>query len=74
MEIVVLLLTLQSLHDGQKMNTGKEFTAISYARLARNIPKAKNLCLKRTNWILPHIVWETPRSGAPTFYTDASQP
>ena len=29
--------------------------------------------MKRTNWILPHIVKGTPTSGVPLFYTDANK-
>lgn len=29
--------------------------------------------MKRTNWILPYIVEDTPFSGAPTFYTDTNK-
>ena len=37
-------------------------------------PKSKWLqFIKRTNWILPHIIKETSISIAPTFYTDVSK-
>lgn len=39
-----------------------------------NYLKSKHLqFIKRTNWILPHIVKETPIPEAPTIYPDASQ-
>ena len=37
-------------------------------------PKSKRIQLiKRTNWILSHIVWDTPMTGESTFLTDANK-
>ena len=39
-----------------------------------NYPKSESIQLiKRTNWILPYIVGETPITGVPTFYADANK-
>ncbi|KAL6031325.1 hypothetical protein STEG23_000678 [Scotinomys teguina] len=37
-------------------------------------PKSDRIeLIKRADWILPRIVWETPISGVRTFYTDANK-
>ncbi|KAL6070006.1 hypothetical protein STEG23_001515, partial [Scotinomys teguina] len=37
-------------------------------------PKSDRIeLIKRADWILPRIVWETPISGVHTFYTDANK-
>ena len=36
-------------------------------------PRSKRIqFIKETNWIFPHVVQDTPISGAPTFYMDAN--
>ena len=57
------------------VNPGKELVIINLGgeRLTTNSPKAKEFSLQRTDRILPHSVWGTPISGAPTFYTDMNK-
>ena len=39
-----------------------------------NYPKSNRIRLtKRAHWILPHIVQDTPKIEACTFYTDANK-
>ena len=45
-----------------KMNLGKERAVIFWVRSQQISQKKKKSIYKRTNWILPHIVWETPIS------------
>lgn len=60
---------------GQKMNIGKDLKVIFLGEINNKYPKSKRLqFIKRTNWVLPHIVWRTPISGSPIFfYTDANK-
>ena len=58
---------------GKTVNPDKELAVIFLGEI-NNYPKSKRIQLiKRTNWILPHIVQDTPITGAPTFYTDANK-
>ena len=42
--------------------------------ISNNYPKIKRIWLiKRTNWILPHNVWDIPITEALTFYTQANK-
>ena len=45
-----------------KMNLGKERAVIFWVRSQQISQKQKKSIYKRTNSILPHIVWETPLS------------
>ena len=57
----------------QKLNPGKEFVAI-FGEISNKYPQIKRILLiNRTNWILPHILWNTPITIAATFYTDANK-
>lgn len=43
--------------------------------ISKNYPKSERIkFIKKTIWILPHIVRKTPISGVPTFHTDANKP
>ena len=55
-----------------------EFVVIFWARLTITIPNSFTISkriqlIKRTNWILFCIVWDTPITGAPTFYADTNK-
>ena len=42
--------------------------------ISNNYPQSKSIQLrKKINQILPHIIWDTPIIGAPTFYTDVNK-
>lgn len=57
------------------MNIGKELEVTFLGEINNIYPKSKRLqFIKRTNWVLPHIVWGTPVSGVSTFYPDANKP
>ena len=45
-----------------------------FGEINSNYPKSDRInFIKRTTWILPHIVQDTPITGAHTFYTDANK-
>ena len=59
---------------GQKMNIGKEIAVIFWGEINNKYPKSKRLqFIRKPDWVLPHIVWETLISGASMFYTDANK-
>ncbi|ERE72103.1 HERV-K-3q27.3 provirus ancestral Pol protein [Cricetulus griseus] len=41
--------------------------------ISNNYPKLRIKLIKKTVWILPHIIRQTPISGVLTFYTDANK-
>ena len=55
------------------MNMNNEAYNNFLGEINNRYPKSKWLhFIKRTNWILPHIIKGTPISEAPTFYTKAN--
>ena len=57
----------------KKVNPGKELV-VFFEEISNNYHESKRIQLfKRTSSVLSHIVWGTPITGAPTFYTDGNK-
>lgn len=73
-EIVIILTNAEIASLWVKINICKELILILGGELSNNYPKSKRLqFIKRTNYVLHHIIKGASISEFPTFYSDTNK-